>query len=449
MVMPNPTMSTAQSIREAVHPLWNEPDAFDPLLNEIGNRRFVLIGEASHGTHEFYATRAQITRRLIQEKGFTAVIVEADWPDAYRVNRYVRGFHDDENADQALSGFKRFPQWMWRNKDVLEFVSWLRAYNDSLKQGETKTGFYGMDLYSLYASIAAVLEYLDPLDHAAAIRARYRYACFEHFAEDPQSYGYAAGFDLGRSCEDVVVQQLMDLRRHANQYTARDGLMAEDEFFAAEQNARLIKNAEKYYRSMFRGRVSSWNLRDQHMAETICALVEFLDQHQTRTKIVVWAHNSHLGDARATEMSAAGELNVGQLLRQKYGQNVFITGFTTHAGTVTAASDWDAPAQVKEVRPSLSGSYERLFHDVQVPQFLMSLGAGGRAAELLRDPRLERAIGVIYRPQTERMSHYFQAALPQQFDAVIHWDQTRAVEPLEVFPAPETHEVEETFPTGV
>jgi len=267
-----------EAIRGGAHPLSDEPDAYDRLLDAIGDRRFVLIGEASHGTHEFYSARAQITRRLIEERGFSAVVVEADWPDAYRVNRYVRGFNDDADADEALSGFKRFPQWMWRNRDVLEFVGWLRGHNDALNAGQQKTGFYGMDLYSLYTSIGAVLEYLDKVDHAAATRARYRYSCFEHFGEDPQAYGYAAGFDLKRSCEEEVVQQLVELCRHAAEYARRDGRSAEGEYFQVEQNARLIKDAEEYYRSMFRGRVSSWNLRDRHMVGTIRALVDYLDR---------------------------------------------------------------------------------------------------------------------------------------------------------------------------
>ena len=448
--MPAQDSPVIDAVREAAHSLWGGLSDYDPLLEAIGDSRFVLLGEASHGTHEFYWARAQITRRLIEEKGFTAVIVEADWPDAYRVNRYVRGFHDDEDATDALAGFKRFPQWMWRNADVLDFIGWLRARNDeSLERGRPAAGFYGMDLYSLYASITAVLEYLDKTDRAAASRARYRYACFEQFREDPQAYGYAAEFDLDRSCEDEVVQQLADLRQHAAGYARRDGRVAEDEHFHAEQNARLVQNAERYYRSMFGSHVSSWNLRDQHMVETIDALVQYLDRIRPGTRVAVWAHNSHLGDARATEMGAGGELNVGQLVRERYGQDAFLVGFTTHTGTVTAASQWDAPAELKRVRPSLAGSWERLFHETEIPQFLLTLRGDTRARTLLTEPRLERAIGVIYRPETERLSHYFWARLAEQFDAVIHFDQTRAVEPLERAAARMTDEVPEAYPTGI
>jgi erythromycin esterase-like protein len=419
----------------------------------IGDARFVLLGEASHGTHEFYRERAQITKRLIKEKGFTAVAAEADWPDAYRVNRYVRGRGEDAEAVDALAGFKRFPTWMWRNADVLDFVGWLRAYNDALPAAAAKVGFYGLDLYSLHASVGAVLDYLDRVDPEAARRARYRYSCFDHFGEDTQAYGYAAGFGLTESCEGEVVSQLVELRRRAAEYASRDGRVAEDEFFTAEQNARLVKNAEEYYRSMFRGRVSSWNLRDRHMAETLHALAAHLErQGAGAAKVAVWEHNSHLGDARATQMGEHGEWNVGQLVREKYGGESVLVGFSTYAGTVTAARDWDAPAERKRVRPALAESYEALFHETGVPRFLLALRDGGAAAAGLSEPRLERAIGVIYRPETERQSHYFYARLPRQFDAVIHFDETRAVEPLERtarWQAGEEGEVPETFPSGM
>jgi erythromycin esterase-like protein len=436
------------AIRDTCRPLSGSPDDYDRLLDQIGGSSFVLLGEASHGTHEFYSTRAQITRRLIEEKGFNAVAVEADWPDAYRVNRYVRGFEDDNDAAEALASFKRFPQWMWRNADVLDFVGWLREYNDNLP-AEKKAGFYGMDLYSLYGSIQAVLDYLDRIDPPAAARARYRYGCFELFREEPQAYGYSASFDLSHSCEDQVIGQLLELRQRAGDYARRDGRVAADEYFFAEQNARLVRNAEEYYREMFRGRQSSWNLRDQHMVQTLHALVEHFQHSGRRPKIVLWAHNSHLGDARATEMGEGGELNVGQLVRQRHGRDAFLIGFSTHAGHVTAASDWGAPAERKAVRPSLEASYERLFHDAQVPQFVLSLRDNEQASTVLAVPRLERAIGVIYLPETERLSHYFLARLPEQFDAVIHFDQTRAVEPLERTAAWQEEEVPEAYPTGL
>ena len=444
----NQITDAADLVREAAHALEGSKADYDPLLELIGDSRFVLLGEASHGTHEFYRERAEITKRLIEEKGFNAVAVEADWPDAYRVNRYVRGEGADTNAEEALGGFKRFPTWMWRNRVVVEFAEWLRGYNESLASGRERVGFYGLDLYSLYTSVEAVLGFLDKVDPDAARRARYRYACFEHFAEDTQGYGYAATFGLTESCEQNVVEQLVEMRRRASELANRDGRVARDEFFFAEQNARLVKNAEEYYRSMFRGRVESWNLRDRHMAETLDALVAHLSAAGGAAKVAVWEHNSHLGDARATELGHGGEWNVGQLVRERYGRESVLVGFTTHRGAVTAATDWDAPAERKRVRPALEGSYESLFHDAGTPRFLLNLRDRGAAREILRQPRLERAIGVIYRPETERLSHYFHAQLAEQFDACIHLDETSAVEPLERTPQWETGEPPETYPTG-
>ncbi len=448
--MPNATKTNlTNAVREAAHPLTGAASDYEPLMELIGDARFVLLGEATHGTHEFYRERAEITKRLIQEKGFTAVAVEADWPDAYRVNRYVRGVSDDATSTDALGGFQRFPTWMWRNTDVVNFIDWLCEYNSALPQNATKTGFYGLDLYSLYNSIEEVLGYLDKIDPEAAKRARHRYSCLEHFGEDTQRYGYAASFGLGESCEDEVVNQLRELQCRADEYAQRDGRMAEDEYFYAEQNAQLVKNAEEYYRSMFRARVSSWNVRDRHMAETLDRLVAHFDKQGSRTKVVVWEHNSHLGDARATEMGDAGELNVGQLVRERYGRDAVLVGFTTYSGTVTAASKWGGSAERKRVQPALPDSYEALFHDTGVPRFLLNLRDGGKVVTDLHERLLERAIGVIYQPQTERISHYFYARLPDQFDAVLHFDQTQALEPLERTPHWKTDEVPETYPSGL
>jgi erythromycin esterase-like protein len=437
------------AIQEAAQVLNGASSDYDRLLESIGTARFCLLGEASHGTHEFYRERAEITKRLIKEKGFTAIAVEADWPDAFRVNRYVRGLSDDKDANDALGGFKRFPTWMWRNAVVLEFVEWLRDYNFSLPPAATKVGFYGLDLYSLYTSIESVLSYLNQIDPEAAKRARYRYSCFEHFAEDTQAYGYAANFGLTESCERDVIEQLVELRRRAADYASRDGRVAQDEFFFAEQNARLVLNAERYYRMMFRGRVESWNLRDRHMAETLDALVNHLNSQGQAAKVAVWEHNSHLGDARATYMADFGELNVGQLVRERYGSEAVLIGFTTYTGSVTAASDWDGPAERKRVRPALANSYEAAFHEIDSPNLLLPLHVSPQVSYALRGPQLERAIGVIYLPQTERQSHYFEARLSDQFDVVIHFDETRALEPLERYAQWETGEPPETFPTGV
>ncbi|MCU1259467.1 MAG: erythromycin esterase-like enzyme [Bryobacterales bacterium] len=412
-----------------VHLLQRTPGDYDPLLDLIGDASFVLLGEASHGTHEFYYTRAEITKRLIREKGFHAVAVEADWPDAYRVNRFVLGRGADSSADEALSGFSRFPIWMWRNREVEAFVAWLRTHNEKRSSGAPQVGFYGLDLYSLNTSRQEVIRYLEKVDPDAARRARYRYSCFDHYGEDEQAYGYAAGFGISPSCEQEVVQQLIELERRSYEYMHRDGYVAEDEFFSAELNARLVRNAEEYYRSMFRGRISSWNLRDRHMAETLGELAAHLDRRYGKSKIVVWEHNSHVGDARATEMGERGEWNVGQLVRERYGDSSRSIGFTTYTGTVMAASDWGGPHEVKRVQPGLPGSYEALFHDVKMPSFLLPMRGSAAGAEL-RSPRLERAIGVIYRPDTERISHYFHARLADQFDAVLHFDETHAVEPL-------------------
>jgi len=437
----------AEKLRDHAVALGSEAEVPDALMDVVGDASFVLIGEASHGTHQFYKNRAEITKRLIAEKGFTAVAVEADFPDAYRVNRYVRCESKDRSAEEALSDFTRYPLWMWRNTEVLEFVEWLRDFNEQ-RPPEERVGFYGIDLYSLHGSMEAVLKYLDSIDPEAAARARYRYSCFDHYGEDPQHYGYAASYDLKSSCEQEVIAQLKEMRERTADLMKQDGFLARDEYFFAEQNARVVKNAEEYYRQMFRGRVSSWNLRDCHMADTITALSEHLADQGRRSKIAVWAHNSHLGDARATDMGSQGEWNVGQLIRQKFEGDTVLIGFTTHAGTVTATTDWDQPAQLKKVRPGLEDSYERLFHEVQIPNFLLDL-RGPQVRKLLARPRLERAIGVIYRPETERLSHYFSAYLAMQFDAVIHFNHTRALEPIDRVAGWSHEDAPETFPAGV
>lgn len=435
-----------EAVREAA--LWFEdgPEGVHAILDAIGDAQVVLIGEASHGTHEFYSIRADITRALIERRGFNLVAVEADWPDAYRANRWVRLRSADAGATAALGDFTRFPRWMWRNEVVVDFLAWLRVFNQSRPPRE-QAGFYGLDLYSLHTSIEAVLEYLAKVDPDGARRARERYSCFEHFAEDSQAYGYATTLGLSRSCENDVVAQLLDIRKKAAEYASRDGRIAEDEYFFAEQNARLVRNAEEYYRAMFGGRVESWNLRDTHMMETLAALVTWTERQSGRAKAVVWAHNSHLGDARATQMGDWGELNLGQLVRQDFGRDACLIGFTTHTGTVTAARDWGAPAEQRRVRPSLERSYERLFHEAGLDRFFLRLG-DEPARSALSSARLERAIGVIYAPETERASHYFRARLPDQFDLLIHVDRTRALTPLERWSSVE-EDLPETYPTGI
>jgi erythromycin esterase-like protein/predicted phosphoribosyltransferase len=437
-----------KALRETSYPLAGSVRDYDPLIGRIGEARVALLGEASHGTHEFYRERAEITKRLITERNFTAVAVEADWPDAYRVNRYVRGASDDVDAVEALADFRRFPTWMWRNTVVVEFIEWLRAHNDGLPKGAEKVGFYGLDLYSLHASMKAVLRYLEKVDLEAAKRAGERYACFDHVSEDTQAYGLMTRLNLMKSCEEEVVSQLLELQRRRADDMRRIGRV-DDDLFYAEQNARVVKNAEAYYRAVFVEEVSSWNLRDRHMAETLDAMVGHLDRKGSRARIAVWEHNSHLGDARATEMGQRGELNVGQLTREKYADDAVLIGFTTHHGTVTAASDWGSSAERKRVRPALPGSYEALFHAVGRDRFLLVMSDSDGVAQRLRAARLERAIGVIYRPETERQSHYFRARLPDQFDAVLHFDETRAVKPLETTESWEAGELPETFPFAV
>jgi erythromycin esterase-like protein len=402
----------------------------DDLTDLVGDARIVLLGEASHGTHEFYAIRSELTRRLIAERGFRAVAVEGDWPAAARVNAYVRHAGEDPDAIAALGDFKRFPRWMWRNHVVVELIEWLR------EKGGT-AGFYGLDLYSLRESMSAVVDYLQRVDPAAAERARARYACFDSFEE--RTYGRATALDLKEPCEDEVVAQLGELRERAAELAGRDGQPARDAHFGAEQNARLAADAERYYRAMFRGRANSWNLRDTHMADTVDALHEHVDG----AGIVVWAHNSHVGDARATSMSwERDELNLGQLARERHGDAVRIVGFTTHTGTVTAARDWDAAAERRVIRPSLEGSLERELHDHGIASGVIDLRAGA-----LRDQRLQRMIGVIYRPQSERVSHYVTARAGEQYDLLVHVDSTRALDPLERWSAVE--EPADTYPFGV
>jgi len=449
---PEYTDPLQEAILACARPLEGGEHDYDALFEMIGDARIVMLGEATHGTDEFYRERAAITRRLIEEKGFHAVAVEADWPDAWRVNRHVRGQGDDAGAAEALSGFRRFPTWMWRNSVMVEFVDWLRGHNAAIGSDRRPAGFYGLDLYSLFTSIDEVLHYLDGVDPEAADRARERYACFDHFREDSQLYGYTAGAGLlDETCEQVVAMQLRDLRQRVAASEAGRGRHAthSDEHFYAEQNARLVVNAEQYYRSMYESRVSSWNLRDQHMAETLDALAQHLEKvNGEPAKIAVWAHNSHIGDARATQMGWIGEWTVGQLARQRYGDDAVLIGFTTYSGTVTAASRWDGPAECKHVRPGMPGSYERIFHDVGLPRFWLPLRDCGLENHPQFRQKLERAIGVIYLPHSERQSHYFDASLPAQFDAVIHIDDTRALEPLERLAPVHDAEPPETFPEG-
>jgi protein-L-isoaspartate(D-aspartate) O-methyltransferase len=395
--------------------------AFGRLFDRFADRRVVLLGEASHGTSEFYRARAAITRRLIEEHGFTIVAVEADWPDAAAIDRYVR--HRPARV-RSEPPFQRFPGWMWRNTDVAAFVDGLRRHNEGVPGLDRRAGFYGLDLYNMSGSIAAVLEYLDKVDPEAAAAARERYGCLTPWQKEPSTYGRAVLTEGYRKCEKAVIDQCRELLERRLEYAAEDG----ESFLDAAQNARLVASAERYYRIMYYGGADSWNLRDTHMFET---LEHLLEARGSGSRAVVWAHNSHIGDARHTEMgSVRDELNIGQLCRERFGEAAALIGFGTHAGTVAAATDWDGEMEVKRVRPSRNDSYERLCHDAGVPRFLLDLRRDEALRRRLLEPRLERFIGVIYRPETELMSHYADASLPQQFDAFVWFDESSAVTPL-------------------
>jgi erythromycin esterase-like protein len=425
-------------LREAIEPL---PDIDDPAFAEAFDRyagcRVVLLGEASHGTSEFYRARAAITKRLIERHGFRIVAVEADWPDAAVIDRHVR--HREPNED-AEPPFTRFPTWMWRNREVASLFRWMRAFNEGRAEHD-RAGFYGLDLYSLNASMRAVIDYLDDVDPETSAVARERYACLLPWVSDPAHYGLAALTHGHAKCEDAVLAMLRAMLERRVQMAGQDRAHR----FEAEQNARLVANAENYYRAMYRGAAESWNVRDAHMAET---LLQVLRTHGETSRAVVWAHNSHIGDARFTEMGRArGEFNLGQLCREHFGREAALIGFGTHAGTVAAASDWDAPMRVMQVKPSMDGSIERLFHDAGEPCGVLHLrGADASLRTGLAAERLERFIGVIYRPETERWSHYAEVSLPAQFDAYTWFDETRALDALD---GPHAGGVPDLYPFGV
>jgi protein-L-isoaspartate(D-aspartate) O-methyltransferase len=408
-----------------------------PMLQRIDDARVVLLGEATHGTAEFYRMRARISRELIERKGFSFIAIEGDWPDAARIDHYVR---HAETPPSEWTAFARFPVWMWRNREVREFVDWLHVYNADAEE-DRKVAFHGLDLYSLFNSIRSVLSYLDDVDPGAARVARQRYGCLTPWQTDPATYGHAALTGSYQSCEGEVVSMLTDLMHKRRSYAEHDGAR----FLDAVQNARLVANAERYYRTMYYGSRASWNLRDSHMFETLKALLGF---HGPESRAIIWAHNSHVGDSGATEMASRGEYNVGRLCRQEFGNAVYSIGFGTDTGTVAAATEWDGPMEIKTVRPSLADSYERLCHEAGAARFLLSLRSPMPAdlAQGLGRPRLERAIGVIYRPETELQSHYFQAHLPRQFDEYIWFDQTAAVTPLDT---KELEGLPDTYPFGV
>jgi len=439
---PDADARLTESLARNIEPFGSIENAdLGPLLRRIGEARVVLIGEATHGTSEFYRMRQAISRALIAEKGFNFVAIEADWPDAARIDHYVRHF---EFPPSEWTAFARFPTWMWRNKEVRGFVDWLRRHNAEIEPGE-RVAFHGLDLYSLHNSIRSVLDYLDDVDPAAANVARERYGCLTPWQADPATYGRAALTGSYRTCENEVALMLAGILSRQRQYQVHDG----ERFLDAVQNARLVANAERYYRIMYYGSRASWNLRDSHMFETLKTL---LDYHGPNSKAIVWAHNSHVGNAAATEMAIRGEHNLGQLCRRDFENGAYLIGFGTNSGTVAASSDWDGPTQIMQVKPAVAKSYERLCHAVTEEtghaQFMLGLRSqlASEVREGLETPRLERAIGVIYRPETELASHYFQAVLPRQFDEYVWFDTTEAVTP---FATKDLEGMPDTYPFGL
>jgi erythromycin esterase-like protein len=416
-----------EAVRQTAHPLTGAPEELDPLLTLIGDAQFVLIGEASHGTHEFYRARAELTQRLIEEKGFTAVAIEGDWPAAYRVNAAVRGWTQEPDP---LADFDTFPHWMWRNTDVRDFVQWLGRHNaEASAAGQPMAGFYGLDLYSPAPSAQAVVAYLETVDPPAARRARDSYACVGGIGRESQSVGFFSGAS-SEACVQGLRGELLALQQQSAQYIGQGGEAAREAWFNAVQNAQVVVEGARYFMEALSG-TSSWNLRDQHMARTLEQLAEHLGRQGTPAKVVVWAHNSHVGDARATEPGDEGQLTLGQLVRTAHGARTFLLGFTTYEGSVAAATQWEGPPRHRQVRPALPQSQEAVFHDTGLQRFLLPLRTLGEAHPALNAPWLQRAIGVLYLPETERQSHYFFTRLTGQFDAIIHLDTSRAVEPLE------------------
>jgi erythromycin esterase-like protein len=420
-------------------PLATDAD-LDRLLSGVGSAHVVLLGEASHGTSEYYTWRARITRRLITEKGFNFIAVEGDWPDCERVNRFIRGMDNShESARDALHAFDRWPTWMWANREVVELAEWLRAFNDR-NDPARRVGFHGLDVYSLWESMRAVLEYLERIDPEHARRARQAYGCFDPYEEDVQEYALAAQL-VRTSCEDEAVRILLDLRRNAAEYR-EDGRAA---FFDAEQNALVARNAELYYRTMVRGGPASWNVRDHHMVDTL----ERLHEHYgAGSRSIVWQHNTHVGDARATDMAAAGMVNVGQLARQDWGaDDVAIVGFGSYRGSVIAGSEWGAPMQVMNVPAAAAGSWEGILHEALGEDRIMIM-RDFNAAEAAYERRGHRAIGVVYHPGRERYGNYVPTVLPARYDAFIYLDETKAVRPLHMAEHAEA-DTPETFPSGM
>jgi erythromycin esterase-like protein len=436
---PGVTEELVQEVARIAVPV-EEPADLEPLMDRIGDAHYVLLGEASHGTSEFYRWRAAISRRLIREKGFSFIAVEGDWPDCYRVNRYVKGLPDSgTDAREVLDAFDRSPTWMWANEEVVELAEWLRRHDDGLEP-DRKVGFYGLDVYSLWESLYEILSYLRRVDPSALPAAWRAFRCFEPYGEDVQEYARATDM-VPTSCEDEVVALLQELRRKEPRY-ADDG---REEFFAAEQNALVVLNAEVYYRAMVRGGPESWNIRDRHMTETLERLMR---HYGPDARAIVWEHNTHIGDARATDMADAGMFNIGQLVRERHtdDEGVVLVGFGTHHGTVIAGRQWEAPMEVMPVPPARAESWEDIMHRAGPEDKLLILDALEQAGPFLEE-RGHRAIGVVYHPERERYGNYVPTVLPKRYDAFCYIDVTHALHPLHLSPAPE--KMPETYPWGV
>lgn len=448
-----PLLEHIQALRQAALPLRSRSD-LDPLLAAIGKASYVLLGEASHGTHEFYRWRAEITKRLILDGRCAFIAVEGDWPDCYKLNRYVKGYTDcGDSAEQVLRAFDRWPTWMWANREVAEFAEWLKTHNDGLAPGK-RVGFYGLDVYSLWDSMEAVVSYLETVDPAFAQEARRAYLCFEPYGGDPQAYARATAM-VPATCEDEAVAVLRRLRSKAPEYRD-DGPEA---YYNAEQNALIAQGAERYYRAMLHGGGASWNVRDRHMVET---LERLMAHHGKNATAVVWEHNTHVGDARYTDMASAGMVNVGQLVREAHpapGQ-VFLAGFGTYSGSVIAGAMWGAPMEIMHMPNARKGSLEDMLHRAGALRAAAKGNATLRNLLLLFDgspdggvygmdqPVEHRAIGVVYDPQAERWGNYVPTIVPRRYDAFLFLDETHALQALHL-PPDLTAGLPDTWPSGM
>jgi len=426
-----------EKLYKASHKLDTDHD-LDVLIERIGDARYVLLGEASHGTSEYYTWRSKISRRLIEEKGFSFIAVEGDWPDCYMVNRYIKGYPDSgTTAKEVLKTFDRWPTWMWANWEVVALTEWLKTHNERVPK-EKKAGFYGLDVYSLWESMEAIIKYLEKVDPAAVKVAKEAYQCFAPYEKDEQAYARATRF-VSEVCEDEVVEMFKMIRSKTKEY-AGDAEAA----FSTEQNALVSVNAERYYRAMVKGSSESWNIRDTHMNDTLNRLMKF---HGTESKAIVWEHNTHIGDARATDMKRQGMVNVGQLVREQHEQEgVFIVGFGAYQGGVIAADEWGAPMQEIMAPPAQSGSWEAILHEIEPRDRIIMLDELQGDADFM-NVRGHRAIGVVYHPHFEKYGNFVPTVLPARYNAFIFIDETEALHPLHI--RSEKHRIPETFPWGM